>query len=123
MEFYTEDLGDFGYTQLVKLRDLLDQYIENDLPDGYDTSGLKPAFNMNSGKVFFVNDDFQVAMINPNTNKLEIFYTLSYSGTEGFADELKEMYKDGDITDEDDIEDMRYFGIIEYDDDKNRIIL
>ena len=64
---------------------------------------------------FFVNDDYQVAMINPNTNKLEIFYTLSYSGTEGFADELKEMYEDGDITDEDDIEDMRYLGIIEYD--------
>ena len=51
MQFYTEDLGDFGYRELEKLRDLLDQYIENDLPDGYDLNGLKPAFNMNSGNL------------------------------------------------------------------------
>ena len=113
MEFYTEDLSDFGYTELKELRDLLDQYIEKGLPDDFDESGLKPAFNMNSGNVFFVNDDFQVAMINPNTGNLESFYTLSYSGEEGFADDLKDLYDDGDITDEDDIEQLRDLGIID----------
>jgi hypothetical protein len=112
MQFYTEDLSDFGYRELKELRDLLDQYIESGLPEDFDDTGLKPAFNMNSGFVFFTNDDYQVAMINPNTDKLEIFYTLSYSGEEGFADDLKEMYDDGDITDEDDIEQLRDLGII-----------
>mgnify|MGYP003152577993 FL=1 len=74
MQFYTEDLSDFGYRELKELRDLLDQYIEKGLPDDFDESGLKPAFNMNSGNVFFTNEEFQVAMINPNTGKLESFY-------------------------------------------------
>tara|TARA_E500000318_G_scaffold111024_1_gene128154 strand:- start:4533 stop:4874 length:342 start_codon:yes stop_codon:yes gene_type:complete len=113
MQFYTEDLGDFGYRELKELRDLLDQYIENGLPDDFDSDGLKPAFNMNSGNVFFTNDEYQVAMINPNTGKLESFYTLPYNGDEGFADDLKEMYDDGDITDEDDIERLRDIGIID----------
>lgn len=112
MQFYTEDLGDFGFRELEMLRDLLDQYIEKGLPSDFDSDGLKPAFNMNSGNVFFTNDEYQVAMINPNTDKLESFYSLSYSGEEGFADDLKEMYDDGDITDEDDIEQLRDLGII-----------
>lgn len=113
MQFYTEDLSDFKYRELKELRDLLDQYIEKGLPSDFDSSGLKPAFNMNSGNVFFTNDDYQVAMINPNTDKLESFYVLSYSGEEGFADDLKDLYDDGDITDEDDIEQLRDLGIID----------
>lgn len=112
MQFYTEDLSDFGYRELKELRDLLDQYIEKGLPSRFNDSGLKPAFNMNSGNVFFTNDEFQVAMINPNTDKLESFYTLFGTGAEGFADDLKEMYDDGDITDEDDIQQLRDLGII-----------
>ena len=112
MQFYTEDLSDFGYRELKELRDLLDQYIEKGLPDDFEESGLKPAFNMNSGFVFFTNDEYQVAMINPRTDKLESFYTLSYSGEEGFADDLKEMYDNGDIDVGDDVEQLRDLGII-----------
>lgn len=113
MQFYTEDLGDFGYRELKELRDLLDAYIEDGLPQDFIESGLKPAFNMNSGFVFFTNDEYQVAMINPNTDKLESFYTLFGTGEEGFADDLKDLYDDGDITDEDDIEQLRNLGIID----------
>tara|TARA_R100000734_G_C3220948_1_gene32515 strand:+ start:190 stop:531 length:342 start_codon:yes stop_codon:yes gene_type:complete len=113
MQFYTEDLSDFGYRELKELRDLLDQYIEKGLPDDFEDSGLKPAFNMNSGNVFFTNDEFQVAMINPNTDKLESFYTLIGTGAEGFADDLKERYEDGEFMDRDDIELLKDLGIID----------
>ena len=109
--FYTEDLSDFGYRELKELRDLLDQYIKNGLPENFDDSGVKPAFNMNSGNVFLINDGYQVAMINPSTDKLESFYTLSYSEQEGFADDLKELYDRGDIELED-VSQLRDLGII-----------
>ena len=113
MQFYTEDLSDFGYRELKELRDLLVQYIEKGLPEDFEQEGLKPAFNMNSGNVFFTNDLFQVAMINPNTGKLESFYTLFGTGAEGFADDLKERYEDGEFTDEDDIEQLRRIIVID----------
>ena len=112
MEFYTEDLADFGRKELFELGDILKKWESNGLPQDFEESGVKPAFNMNSGNVFLVNEDYQVAMINPSTDKLESFYSLSYSGEEGFADDLKELYDRGEVEDEEDVEQLRDLGII-----------
>jgi len=85
-DYYTENLADFGRYDIETLRDLLTAWIEQGLPNGFYDSGVKPAMNKNSGNVFLVNDDYQVAML--NDDKLEIFHSLPYSGEEGFLTDL-----------------------------------
>ena len=55
-----------------------------------DRYNVRLAFNKNSGNVFLVNDDCQIAMMNGNS--LECFYTSPYDGREGFIDELFDDY-------------------------------
>lgn len=83
---YTEDLSDFGMREIELLRDILDAWINNGLPDDFEYSGVKPAFNTRSGYVFLVNDEYQVAM--EVDGVLESFYTTPYEGYEGFYGDL-----------------------------------
>lgn len=83
---YTEDLSDFGMREIELLRDILDAWINNGLPDDFEYSGVKPAFNTRSGYVFLTNDEYQVAM--EVDGVLESFYTTPYEGYEGFYEEL-----------------------------------
>ena len=83
---YTEDLSDFGMREIELLRDILDAWINNGLPDDFEYSGVKPAFNTRSGYVFLVNDEYQVAM--EVDGVLESFYTTPYEGYEGFYEDL-----------------------------------
>jgi hypothetical protein len=99
MTYYTENLSDFGFREIKMLRDILNAWVENGLPDDFDHQGVKPAMNTASGYVFLVNEDYQVAML--NDNKLEIFHTLPYGGAEGFLSDLVEEYHPNDLNEDD----------------------
>jgi hypothetical protein len=96
---YTENLADFGSRERHLLQELLSAWNAQGLPDDFSDDRVRPAMNMNSGFVFLVNDDFQVAMM--NGDKLESFYTTPYNGNEGFFDELIEEFADMHREDQD----------------------
>lgn len=83
-DIYTENLADFG----ARERALLGKLLSLPLPKTFDNTGVKAAFNRNSGYVFLVNEDYQCAMINPKTGNLEIFHSTPYNGDEGFITDL-----------------------------------
>jgi len=99
----TTDLSDFGHRELEMLEELLCAMRTQGLPDDFDDCDVVPVMNQYSGNVFLSNSEYQVAMM--NGDKLESFYTLSYSGEEGFADELYDLFQDGGI-DENDLEQL-----------------
>ena len=86
----TSDLSKFGFREIKMVRDLLNAWIEQGLPQDFENNEVLPVLNMNSGNVFLTNSEFQVAML--NGNKLESFYSSPYQGKEGFYDELKDEY-------------------------------
>jgi hypothetical protein len=92
---YTEDLSEFGYREISLLCELLNAWVTNGLPEHFGTGGVKPALNKMSGYVFLTNEDYEVAMLNGNT--LEAFYSLPYSGEEGFLADLISEYHPGDL--------------------------
>lgn len=81
--YYTENLAEFG----ARERHIAGQMLIAELPDHFYTTGVRIAFNKNSGNVFLTNDDYQVAMFNGGNN-LEIFHSTPYSGIEGFISDL-----------------------------------
>lgn len=89
---YTEDMGDILSCARERrmAMQILQAWDSGGLPDDFDDSGVKFAFNKNSGNVFLVNEEYQVAMMNGDT--LESFYTSPYEGKEGFFSELIEEY-------------------------------
>ena len=97
--YYTENLAEFGYREIEMLSDLLNAWMKDGLPDGFDQSGIKPAMNKLSGYVFLINDEFQVAML--NGDELEIFHSFPYSGAEGFLSELIEEHDPASLNKED----------------------
>lgn len=102
----TNDLSDFGYREIKITSELLDLWVEKGLPEDFYEDEVEVMFNKRSGKVFLTNSEFQVVM--EHNDRLEMFYTLPYSGEEGFADELKETYEgDKEYYHPEDIEYMR----------------
>lgn len=99
---YTENLADFG----VRERRMLAEILSLPLPDAFYDSGVKPAFNRNSGFVFLVNDDYQCAMLNDDTGKLEMFHSTPYEGHEGFLRDLVQEFTPDDLH-RDDVEYIR----------------
>jgi len=93
--YYSENLADFGYRE----RQLAGDLLKASLPDNFSHHGVRVAMNASSGYVFLVNDDYQVAMF--NGDQLAIHHTTSYSGLEGFIDELLDEYSPNDINSED----------------------
>jgi len=98
--YYTEDLSKFGYRERVELEKILHAWNEHGLPENFWDSEVKPAFNMNSGYVFLVNAEYQVAMLNGDS--LEIWHTTPYNGHEGFIEDLIEL--DPDTLNSEDLE-------------------
>jgi len=92
---YTENLADFGFREIRMLRDILNAWVENGLPDNFARDGVRLAMNRNSGHVFLVNEDYQVAMM--NGEELEEFYTLPYNGDEGFLSDLISEHAPDDL--------------------------
>ena len=93
---YTEDFADIISCARERrmVMEILQEWQAHGLPDDFSGvgSGVKFAFNRNSGNVFLVNDEYQVAML--NGGKLESFYTSPYAGREGFFEELALEYAD-----------------------------
>lgn len=94
--FYTENLADFGFRERQEAGKLL----LAELPMHFSGDGVRVAFNMNSGNVFLVNDDYQVAMLNGD-GELEVFHTTPYEGHEGFIIDLLEEHSPEDLHYED----------------------
>jgi hypothetical protein len=86
----TTNLADFGFRELRIVRDLLTAMLEQGLPPDFDSEGVVPCMNRNSGYVFLTNAEYQVAML--NGDKLESFYSSPYEGREGFKDGLVEQF-------------------------------
>lgn len=84
---YTEDLSKFGYRELEILRDILDSYLSNGVPAGFSNHGMRPAFNMHSGYVFLVNEDYDVLMLDDD-KKLQYYLSCPECGNEGFKEDL-----------------------------------
>ena len=92
---YTENLADFG----ARERHMAAELLAHPLPDNFSDRWVRVAFNTNSGYVFLVNDDYQVAMMNGDS--LEIFHSTPYAGHEGFLSDLLDEYSQDDLNSED----------------------
>ena len=93
------DLSNFGSRELSMAKDILDALMNNGYPDDFYEDDVSIAFNPNSGYVFLTNSEYQSAI--EVDGKLEMWYYLSYAGTEGTAEDLYDKFKDGDIDEED----------------------
>ena len=93
-DIYTENFGDI--MSCARERDLALQLLQtwntDGLPAGFYESGIRLAFNRNSGYVFLVNDDYQIAMM--NGDKLDIWHSLPFSGEEGFLEDFEDRFND-----------------------------
>lgn len=91
---YTEDFNDIMScsNERYEVLQIINAWNHNGLPNDFNEDNVKLAFNKNSGYVFLVNDDYQVAMM--NGNNLECFYTSPYDGHEGFLSDLLEEVDD-----------------------------
>ena len=88
---YTEDFGDIMECARERnmVREILNAWEADGLPESFYNGGVKFALNRNSGNVFLTNSDYQACMM--NGGKLETFYSTPYNCIEGFiADILAE---------------------------------
>ena len=108
-EITTTDLSKFGYRELDLLNILLTGMKEQGLPEDFYNDEVVPMMNLNSGSVFLTNSDFQVAMM--NGADLESYYSLPYSGEEGFKDDFEG--RDKEEFEQDDIEVLTSIGVFE----------
>ena len=109
-EITTTDFSKFGWRERKLASELLSASIEQGFPTDFEDDEVQIMMNFNSGNVFFTNSEYQVAMM--NGDQLESFYTLPYEGHEGFAEDLKFDYENGNITNDEDIEYLKQLGII-----------
>jgi len=112
----TTDFSEFGWRERKMASELLNASCEKGFPQDFEDNEVQIMMNKNSGNVFFTNSEYQVAMM--NGDDLESFYTLPYGGVEGFADELIDEYKNGNIDNEEDIQYLKELGIIETEDNE-----
>src|SRR3990167_5558905 len=83
----TTNLAEFGSRERAILVDLLAAWEKQGLPVDFSEDEVVPMLNKNSGNVFLINSDFQVAMM--NGDKLESFYTCPQCDHEGFLEDMK----------------------------------
>lgn len=90
----TQDLGSFGSIELEEAGILLTEYAKdrNVIPG----DEVRVEFNPNSGNVFLVDEEFNVAMMNEDT--LEKWYNCPYCGHEGFLEDMEHKPEDDDCT-------------------------
>ena len=101
MEYYTENLSDFGALEREILADLL----AAQWPENFNGGGVKAAFNRLSGFVFLLNDDYQVLTL--NGDRAEVFLTTPHEGIEGFLEDIINDYEPSELQ-SDDVEFLRY---------------
>jgi len=81
----TQDLSKFGYIELDKAGTLLKAYANN--PMVLNGSEINVEFNPNSDKVFLIDEDYNVAMM--NGDNLELWYSCPICGHEGFLEDME----------------------------------
>ena len=96
-EIYTEDLVDFGSRE----RSIASNLLALPLPSGFCDDSVRLAMNKNSGFVFLVNSDYQCAMLNSVTGKLELWHSTPYNGYEGFLTDLLNEYTPDSLNSDD----------------------
>lgn len=91
----TRDLSKFGYKELNEAGNLLKAYCN---PDQNKTrflgDGVALELNLNSGTVFLVDEDYNVAML--NGEYLEDFFSCPQCGHEGFLEEMEHGENDSE---------------------------
>lgn len=83
----TRDLLDFGYRELDMAGDLLKAFKTVNDDTTYLGSNITIEFNPNSGCVFLVDEDYNVAMM--NGHNLEDWFSCPICGHEGFKEDMK----------------------------------
>lgn len=94
------NLENFGNREIEEAADLMQEYANGNIPDWFYNDGVTVEFNPSSGMVFLINSDYQV-LIMGDDGDLVGFHFLGYHGYEGTAEELWQMFEDGDIEPED----------------------
>ena len=94
------NLENFGSREIEEAADLMQEYANGNIPDWFYNDGVTVEFNPNSGMVFLTNSDYQVLIMGDSGN-LVGFHFLGYHGYEGTAEDLWQMFEDGDIEPED----------------------
>jgi len=82
----TQDLSEFGHRELEIAADLLKAYCK--ISPDFLAEKIKIEFNMNSGCVFLIDEDYNVGMM--NGDDLEQWLNCPECGTEGFLEEMIE---------------------------------
>ena len=89
-EITTTDFSKFGHREKAMAEELLKASREQGFPDDFYDNNTVIMMNMNSGYVFFTNDDCQVCMM--NGDKLESFYSCPACGNEGFREDFEDFH-------------------------------
>ena len=95
----TDDLGKFGHKELEEAISLLDAMNRDGLPETFNNEDVKIIFNSDTGAVFLINSDLQVAMqdIKEDGTGVELYlvHTLTTSEYEyqGSIEELISEWK------------------------------
>lgn len=94
------DLAIFGERELILASDLLRSYTlagqrrdgvhYNYRPESWDDSGVKLAFNPNSGEVFLTNEEYQ-SLVNTDDG-VAMWYFTPYYGVEGTLETIAEAF-------------------------------
>ncbi len=105
------DLSGFGYVQLEEARDILSAWLSDGLPEDFYEDEITMNFNPRSGAVFLSNSNYDAALINPETGRLESWYNSPYTSVEGFKTDLQELYDGGYTDDEEEIDWLREIGV------------
>lgn len=90
----TRDLMSFGYRELSEAADLLKALKTNKDKTRFLSHPLSIEFNPNSGNVFLVDEDCNVAMM--NGEDLEDFFSCPQCGHEGFLEDMEHGEDDKD---------------------------
>lgn len=88
----TRDLTEFGQKELHDAGKLLIALAESNETE-YLGNGVAVEFNPDSGNVFLVDENYNVAMLTDD-GKLEDWFVSPYEGEEGFYDDLVERRDD-----------------------------
>ena len=83
----TRDLSKFGYRELKMAAELLTALTNDNNKTKFLGDGVAIEMNPNSGNVFLVDEDFNVAIM--NGDNLEDFFNCPECGHEGFLDEME----------------------------------
>lgn len=94
------NLENFGCWEIEQAADLMREYANGNAPDWFSNDGVTVEFNPNSGTVFLINSEYDILVLDDNGD-LVGFHFLGYHGYEGTAEELWQMFEDGDIEPED----------------------